>query len=40
MATGYAPNYAWVGAPTEFNGTNTLTGGDSGMHGYFSELLS
>ena len=25
----YAPNYAWVGAPTEFNGTGR-TGGDSG----------
>ncbi|KAK4690151.1 hypothetical protein P7C71_g6571, partial [Lecanoromycetidae sp. Uapishka_2] len=26
---GYAPSYAWIGAPTNFNGTNTLTGGDS-----------
>ena len=26
---GYAPSYSWIGAPTSFNGTNPLTGGDS-----------
>ena len=26
---GYAPYYSWIGAPTSFNGTNPLTGGDS-----------
>ena len=26
---GFAPSYSWIGAPTQFNGTNTLTGGDS-----------
>lgn len=26
---GFAPNYAWIGAPAEFNSTNALTGGDS-----------
>jgi hypothetical protein len=26
----YAPNYAWTGAPTEYNGTG-YDGGDSGM---------
>jgi len=26
---GFAPNYAWVGAPTVFNGTNPLLGGNS-----------
>jgi len=25
-------SYSWVGAPTEFNGTNEETGGDSGMY--------
>ena len=33
----YYPNYAWVGAPAEFNATNTATGGDSGE---FIFLLS
>lgn len=27
--TGYAPSYSWIGAPTAFNGTNPLSGGDS-----------
>lgn len=27
---GFAPNYAWVGAPTVYNGTG-YDGGDSGM---------
>lgn len=26
---GFAPSYSWIGAPTQFNGTNALTGGDS-----------
>lgn len=26
---GYSPSYSWVGKPTQFNGTNQLTGGDS-----------
>ena len=26
---GYAPSYSWIGAPTQWNGTNPLTGGDS-----------
>ncbi len=26
---GYAPSYSWIGPPTQFNGTNALTGGDS-----------
>ena len=29
--TGYAPSYSWIGAPTAFNGTNPLSGGDSGQ---------
>jgi len=27
---GYAPSYSWIGAPTTFNGTDPLSGGDSG----------
>ena len=27
--SGFAPYYSWIGAPTTFNGTNALTGGDS-----------
>ena len=26
---GFSPSYSWIGAPSTFNGTNTLTGGDS-----------
>lgn len=26
---GFSPSYSWVGKPTQFNGTNQLTGGDS-----------
>ncbi|KAL9137887.1 MAG: hypothetical protein Q9175_000914 [Cornicularia normoerica] len=29
--TGYAPSYSWIGAPTAFNGTNPLSGGDSSV---------
>jgi hypothetical protein len=25
-------SYSWVGPPTEFNGTNEITGGDSGTY--------
>jgi hypothetical protein len=30
MSSGFAPNYAWTGAPTVYNGTG-FSGGDSGM---------
>lgn len=26
---GFSPYYSWIGSPASFNGTNTLTGGDS-----------
>ncbi|KAI9800118.1 MAG: hypothetical protein M1833_003445 [Piccolia ochrophora] len=26
---GFAPSYSWIGSPTQWNGTNPLTGGDS-----------
>lgn len=29
--TGFAPSYSWIGAPTTFNGTDPLSGGDSGQ---------
>lgn len=25
-------SYSWTGPPTEFNGTNEITGGDSGTY--------
>ncbi|KAL8644873.1 MAG: hypothetical protein Q9210_007026 [Variospora velana] len=28
---GYSPYYSWIGSPATFNGTNTLTGGDSSV---------
>ncbi|KAL8799857.1 MAG: hypothetical protein Q9223_007360 [Gallowayella weberi] len=28
---GYSPYYSWIGSPATFNGTNTLTGGDSAI---------
>jgi len=29
MSSGFAPNYAWTGPPTQYNGTG-VNGGDSG----------
>ncbi|KAL8631141.1 hypothetical protein Q9189_003175 [Teloschistes chrysophthalmus] len=28
---GFSPYYSWIGSPASFNGTNTLTGGDSSV---------
>ena len=37
--TGFAPSYSWIGAPTAFNGTNPLSGGDSCEYIFLFTIL-
>lgn len=36
--TGFAPSYSWIGAPATFNGTDPLSGGDSGQSTFHLHL--